>query len=359
MTALTQLLGIETPIVQAPMAGAATPALAAAVSNAGALGGIGIAPSPVETARTMIRQIREATTRPFQVNLFCHRPAVADPAREAAWIAYLAPAYARFGAQPPSGLIEAYPSYLVNDEMHAMLLDERPPVVSFHFGLPDASRIADFHSAGIILLATATNLAEARAIEAAGIDAVVAQGIEAGGHRGLFNPDAPDERLSTFALTRQLVQELDIPVIAAGGIMDGAGIAAVLALGAGAAQLGTAFLSCPESAADDAYRAALLGDAARTTTLTKVISGRPARGIVNKFIALGESSDAPPVPDFPIAYDAERALNQAAKATGDSGYAAQWAGQSAFLSRTMPAAELVATLRAELAEAAVRLAAVA
>jgi nitronate monooxygenase len=351
MTTLMQLLGIETPIVQAPMASTATPALAVAVSNAGGLGSIGIGPVAVEPVRAMIHQIREATDRPFHVNLFCNRPASADPEREAAWIAYLAPFYARFGVQPPSSLIESYASYLVNDAMHTMVLEERPPVVSFHFGLPDAARIAAFHNAGIVLMASATNLDDARAIEAAGIDVVIAQGIEAGGHRGVFDPDLPDQELSTFALTRLLVRKLSIPVIAAGGIMDGAGIAACLALGAGAAQLGTAFISCPESAADEAYRAALLGEAANRTQLTKVISGRPARGIVNDYIALGEAPEAPPVPDYPIAYDAERAMNAAAKAAGDTGYAPQWAGQGATLSRAMPAAELMAVLRAELDDA--------
>jgi nitronate monooxygenase len=351
MTTLMQLLGIETPIVQAPMASTATPALAVAVSNAGGLGSIGIGPVAVEPARAMIHQIREATDRPFHVNLFCNRPAIADPEREAAWIAYLTPVYARFGVQPPSTLIESYASYLVNDAMHAMVLEERPPVVSFHFGLPDAGRIAAFHDARIVLMASATNLDDARAIEAAGIDVVIAQGIEAGGHRGVFDPDLPDQELSTFALTRLLVRELSIPVIAAGGIMDGAGIAACLALGAGAAQLGTAFISCPESAADDAYRAALLGEAANRTRLTRVISGRPARGIVNAYVALGEALEAPPVPDYPIAYDAERAMNIAAKAAGETGYAPQWAGQGATLSRAMPAAELMAVLRAELDDA--------
>ena len=204
-------------------------------------------------------------------------------------------------------------------------------------------------------MASATNLDDARMVEAAGIDVVIAQGIEAGGHRGVFDPELPDQELSTFVLTRLLMRELRIPVISAGGIMDGAGIAACLALGAGAAQLGTAFISCPESAADGDYRAALLGDAAKRTRLTKVISGRPARGIVNDYMALGEAPEAPPVPDYPIAYDAERAMNTAAKASGDSGYAAQWAGQGARLSRAMPAEELVATLRAEIDEAIARL----
>ena len=204
---------------------------------------------------------------------------------------------------------------------------------------------------GIVLLATATNLQEGKAITEAGIDAIVAQGYEAGGHRGVFDPDAPDEGLGTMALTRLLVNRLGIPVIAAGGIMDGAGVAAALALGAVAAQLGTAFVACPESLADAGYRAALLGPAAEHTVMTAAISGRPARCLANRFTALGAGVERGAVPDYPIAYDAAKALHAAAKAAGEFGYGAQWAGQGAPLARAMPAAELVARLRSEMEQA--------
>ncbi len=253
--------------------------------------------------------------------------------------------------EPPSNLREIYKSFAADDAMFEMLLLERPAVVSFHFGLPSAAKIAALRSAGIILLASATSLEEARAVAAAGVDAVVAQGIEAGGHRGVFDPTAPDEQLGTLALTRLFVKNLGIPVVAAGGIMDGAGVAAVLALGAVAAQMGTAFIACPETDADAAYRAALLDKTSVRTTLTTAISGRPARCIVNKFTALGASATAGEIAPYPMAYDAGKALNAAAKARGDGGYGAQWAGQGAALARSMPAAQLMSTLQAELGRA--------
>jgi nitronate monooxygenase len=299
----------------------------------------------------MIAVARAKTARPFQVNVFCHRPAVADATREAAWLARLTPEFARYGAKPPNRLTEIYQSFLTDDATLAVLLAERPPIVSFHFGLPDRDRIEALGAAGIVLLATATNLVEGRAIAAAGIDAVVAQGYEAGGHRGVFDPSATDERLPTVTLTRLLVQKLDLPVIAAGGIMDGAGIAASLTLGAAAAQLGTAFVACPESSADAGYRAALLSPAAEHTVMTEVISGRAARCLENRFTALAEGVERTAIPDYPIAYDAGKALHTAAKAAGEIGYGAQWAGQGAPLARALPAAELVARLHSELEQA--------
>jgi nitronate monooxygenase len=355
MSTLLQTLGIDLPIIQAPMAGVSTPSMAAAVSNAGGLGSIGVAAAGFEAARRMIADVRAATDRPFNVNVFCNRPAVADVAREAAWIARLAPDFRRFGTEPPGRLTEIYRSFVEDDDMFTMLLDERPKVVSFHFGLPPAERIAALKNAGIVLLATATNLEEARAIAAAGIDAVVAQGYEAGGHRGVFDPLAHDDRLGTIALTRLLVKKLQIPVIAAGGVMDGAGIAACLMLGAGAVQLGTAFVACPESAADAGYRAALLGPSSQHTVVTTAISGRPARCLANRFTALGEDVGATAVPDYPIAYDAGKALHAAAKAAGESGYGAQWAGQGAPLARSLPAAKLISELRTEMEQVSERL----
>jgi len=342
-----QHLGLTMPLVQAPMAGVSTPALAAAVSNQGALGSIGVGATNAAGARAMIEEVRARTDRAFNVNLFVHGPTQADPQREAAWLQWLAPLFAQFGSEPPVSLRTIYKSLAEDADMATMLLELAPPVVSFHFGLPAADFIAALKARGVVLLATATSMAEARAIAAAGIDIVVAQGIEAGGHRGMFDPAAPDDALGTVALTRLLVRNAAVPVIAAGGIMDGAGIAAMLNLGAVAAQLGTAFIACPESAADDSYRASLNGPGACHTTLTSLISGRPARALANRFTALEQTRGGRLPPDYPRAYDAGKALNAAAKARGEHGFGAQWAGQGAPLSRAMPAAELVETLRNE------------
>lgn len=349
-TKLLAKLGIALPIIQAPMAGWATPALAAAVSNAGALGSIGLGPTTVDSARALIRETRSLTVRPFNVNVFCHVPPGVELEREARWLAYLKPHFARFDAQPPTTLGRGFASFVDDDAMLAMLLQERPGVVSFHFGLPPPAKIAALHDAGIVLMATATSQDEAERIAAAGVDAVVAQGVEAGGHRGVFDPASSDEGLGTMPLVRLLVRESPIPVIAAGGIMDGAGIAAALALGAQAAQLGTAFLSANESAADSADRAALLSSQSRTT-FTKAISGRLARAIENQFTKLEHDSACPPIPDFPLAFVAGKALDAAAQTHGTREFAAQWAGQGVRLSRAMPAADLVATLVRETVEA--------
>lgn len=335
------------PLVQAPMAGVATPAMAAAVSNAGGLGSLGIAGATPGATRELIREVRSLTDRPFQVNVFCHRPPVPDPEREAAWIARLAPVFAEYGGEPPPRLAPVYGSFVDDEEKLAVLLEEKPPIVSFHFGLPSAAALAALKAAGIALFATATSRAEARALEAAGVDAIVAQGYEAGGHRGVFDPAAPDDRLGTLALTRLLVTYAKVPVIAAGGIMDGAGIAAALSLGASAAQLGTAFVACPESAADAAYRAALLAPGAHTV-MTAAISGRPARCLSNRFTALAAHVPREAIPAFPIAYDAGKALHAAARERGETGFGAQWAGQGAPLARALPAAELMARLVEEL-----------
>lgn len=349
---LLELLRIEVPIIQAPMAGVSTPAMAAAVSNAGALGSIGVGATDAAGAQRMIAEFRERSARSVNVNVFCHAPARADAGREGRWIERLRPEFARHGAAPPAALREIYRSFVEDDDMLAMLVRERPAVVSFHFGIPSRERVGALRDAGIVLLGTATNVVEARALAAAGIDAVVAQGYEAGGHRGVFDPRADDDRLGTFALTRLLVHELDQPVIAAGGIMDGAGIAAALHLGAAAAQLGTAFVPCDESQADAGYRAALKTDAAHHTVMTRVISGRPARCLANSFTAIGREVDPSAVPDYPIAYDAGKALHAAARVRGEYGYGAQWAGQGAPLVRAMPAAQLLAVLRREMSEAA-------
>lgn len=340
-------LGCTLPIVQAPMAGVSTPAMAVAVSEAGALGSIGIGAATVADAAGMIAAVRAGTARAFNVNVFVHAAPRVDPAHEAAWTERLRPAFERFGAVPPGELRTIYTSFAEDAAMQAMLVEAAPPVVSFHFGLPEAGVIAALRAQGVAMLATATNVAEARAIAAAGIDGIVAQGIEAGGHRGMFDPAADDTALGTMALVRLLTRETTLPVIAAGGIMDGAGIAAALDLGAVAAQLGTAFVGCDESAADAGYREALFGEAAYRTVMTRAVSGRPARALANRFTALGEGLERD-VPDYPRAYDAGKALHAAAQARGESGFGAQWAGQGAPLARAMPARALIETLASEL-----------
>jgi nitronate monooxygenase len=351
MNRLLEQLEIKLPVIQAPMAGVSTPSMAAAVSNAGGLGSIGVGSSSVSAAREMISATRSLTKQSFNVNVFCHQPAVADMNRESQWLSFLAPHFKRFNAEPPKHLSEIYKSFVEDDEMLEAFLDLRPKVVSFHFGLPSQQKIDRLKEREIVLLSTATNLTEALEAQRAGIDAVVAQGYEAGGHRGTFYPMHHDDQLGTFALTRLLVTTLDIPVIAAGGIMDGAGIVAMLHLGAEAAQLGTAFIGCPESSADQFYRAALQSEAAMHTTMTSAISGREARCLANLFTAIGNETDPSAIPSYPIAYDAGKALNAAARKAGEGGFGAQWAGQGAPLCRPIPVAELMLILQEEMVSA--------
>jgi nitronate monooxygenase len=339
---------IDAPIIQAPMAGVSSPRMAAEVTRVGGLGSIAVGAMTATQARAAIHEFRGGCDGPVNVNLFAHRPARADPLKEASWLERLAPLFERMGGRAPAALREIYPSFLADPEMLSMLVSERPAVASFHFGLPGPDQIAALHDAGIFLLATATNLHEAGLIEAAGIDGIVAQGHEAGGHRGMFDPGAEDACLGTHALTRLLVQNTSLPVIAAGGLMDGADIAGVLALGARAAQLGTAFIATDESLADAEYRRRLMGRDAGDTVMTRVISGRPARGIANAFTRWGRSVPASEIPDYPLAYDAGKALHRAATTAGSSDYAAHWAGQGASRVRPMPTRALMRVLLEEL-----------
>jgi nitronate monooxygenase len=345
---LLSMIGVELPIIQAPMAGMSSPAMAAAVGNAGALGSIGVGATNAAGASKMIAEIRERSGRPFNVNVFCHRPARSAPAVEAAWLERLRPEFNRLGATPPTALTEIYKSFVEDDDMLSILLAAKPKVVSFHFGVPSSDRVEALKDAGIVLFGSATSVEEARLLVATGMHAIVAQGYEAGGHRGVFDPDAVDDRLGTLALTRLLVREFDIPIIAAGGIMDGACISAALRLGAVAAQLGTAFVACPESLADAGYRAALASDAANHTVMTRAISGRPARCLANRFTAFARTIPAHKIPAYPIAYDAGKALNAAGKSKGETGFGAQWAGQGAPLARPSPVTALIATLADEM-----------
>ncbi|WP_339927017.1 nitronate monooxygenase [uncultured Cobetia sp.] len=346
-TSMGELLGVELPIIQAPMAGVSTPQLAAAVCNAGGLGSLGAGATDAAGARRMIQELQSLTDKPFNINVFVHQAPVHDTERQTEWLKWLAPHFQAFDTEPPTQLDALYTSFADDPDMLAMLLETRPPIVSFHFGLPSSQAIGALKTAGISLFATATCLEEAIAIERAGLDAIVAQGFEAGGHRGMFDPQAEDAELSTAALTRLLVHETHLPIIAAGGIMDGAGIAAALACGAVAAQLGTVFIACPESSADDAYRDALTGSAAHHTRMTSIVSGRPARILANRFASLMEEPSRLTPPDYPLSYAAGKALNAAARSKGETGFGAQWAGQGAPLARAMPAEELMDVLKQE------------
>lgn len=350
---LLSKLDIRYPIIQAPMAGVSTPALAAAVSEAGGLGSIAVGTVTPEQAKAAIAALRQRTGRPFNVNVFTHAPAQADPAREAAWLAWLRPHFARFGAEPPAGLREIYRSYLADEAMLEVLLEARPAVVSFHFGLPPQEHIDALKRAGIVLFTTATSLPEAMQIEEAGIDAIVAQGIEAGGHRGMFDPDTPDPALPTFELLEQLRDKVSLPLVAAGGIMNGAHIRTALYHGASAVQMGSAFIACPESSAPPHHRALIAQGEGLQTELSAVISGRPARGIVNKLFSEVGAAGHPPLPDYPITYDAAKALHAAASGKGSQEYSVNWGGTNFAQARAMPAGELVAVLAKEIEEAAV------
>jgi nitronate monooxygenase len=306
-------------------------------------------------ADVLIAEVTSGTNRPVNVNVFVHAPPRRDPAREQAWLAALSPLFAELGAEPPVELNEIYRSFDDDDEMLAVLLARRPAVVSFHFGIPRASRIEALKRGGAILLATATTPVEARRIEAAGIDVVITQGHEAGGHQGVFEVGARDT-IGTLALVPQVAAAVEIPVVAAGGIATGAGVVSALALGADGAQMGTAFVSCPESSASDAHRGYLAGGELVETALTSAVSGRPARGIVNRLIEEFRGRDGA-APDYPVAYDAGKAL--AAASGGSPDYAAMWTGQSAALSRALPSGELVDVLCKEIGVELARLNALA
>jgi len=347
-TALCQALKLRYPIIQAPMAGVSTPELAAAVTEAGALGSISVGASTPEQAEKMILATQALTGGTINVNLFCHASPLRDPVLEQQWIAKFHSLFRHYDAPVPSQLSEVYSTFHYNQPMLDVLLKTRPAAVSFHFGLPEKPVIEQLKALGIVTLASATNLNEVAEIEASSLDFIIAQGQEAGGHRGMFYPDREDSMMSTFTLVQAIKQVSQLPVIAAGGIMDGAGIAAMQRIGAAGAQLGTAFILCPESAASPAYRAALKSDQARHTVFTSAISGRPARSLNNAFCKV--TQDIPPesIPDYPLTYALGKALASAAAAKGESGFAAQWAGQGASLARELPAGQLVALLAAEL-----------
>lgn len=337
-TALTELLGIEHPLVQAPMAGAATPELAAAVSAAGALGSLGSAAlAPDELAR-QARALREATDRPFGLNFFCHRPPDLDEADAARVLEQFGALYEELGLDLPAAPL--VPPVAFDEARLAVLLEIRPPVASFHFGLPEPAALEAIREAGCRVVSSATTVSEAEDLVRRGADAVIAQGAEAGGHRGSFLTTGDDGPVGTLALVPQVVDAVDVPVIAAGGIADGRGLAAALALGAAGAQVGTAFLACPEAAIHPLYRQAVLGAQAEATMITRAFSGRPARALRNRVV---EQAGGQPLP-FPAQLSLTGPLGAAAAERGSSDFLAMWAGQAAPLAREMPAAELVESI---------------
>ena len=339
---MNTLLNIDLPIIQAPMAGVQASALAVAVSNAGGLGSLPAAMLTLDSLRSELQAISAQTTRPYNINFFCHTPPVPDAQRDTTWHAALSPYYDAFGLDMAA--IAAGPGRApFSAEVADVVEPFRPPVVSFHFGLPPADLLARVKSWGSKVLASATTVDEARWLQAHGADAVIAQGLEAGGHRGHFLSDDLTAQMGTFALLPQIVQAVDVPVIAAGGIADAAGVAAALALGAVAAQVGTAYLLCPEATTSAVHRAALQSDAARHTALTRLFTGRPARGIVNRVMReLGPLS--PVAPAFPLATAAMAPLRAHAERLGSGDFSPLWAGQNTSGCRAIGAAELTRQL---------------
>lgn len=344
---LRAILGTEWPIIQAPMAGVQLSPLAIAVSEAGGLGSLPCALLDIAGMRREIAAIRARTTRPFNVNFFCHPQPAFDAAREAAWRATLAPYYAEFGIDADS--IATGPGRASFDADAAAVLEEfRPPVVSFHFGLPAADLLARVRATGARILSSATTVDEARWLEAHGVDAVIAQGLEAGGHRGMFLTEDLATQAGTFALLPQVARAVQVPVIAAGGIANARGVAAALALGAAGVQIGTAYLLCPEATTTPLHRAALRGEGARVTALTNLFTGRPSRGIVNRFMReRGPISSA--APRFPLATGAVAPLRAAAEKAGSGDFSPLWSGQNNSGCREIAAAELTRELARGLA----------
>lgn len=342
---LMQQLEIKHPILLAPMAGVSTPELAAEVSNQGGLGALGLGASSVESAHKQILETQTLTDQPFQVNFFCHESVEPDIAAHQSWIQYLAPEFAKFNATPPSTLNCIYPSFKDNDDYLNLVLKTRPKAVSFHFGIPHPHQIEQLKQTGIFTAVSATNLVEARAIEAAGIDFIIAQGVEAGGHRGIFNQSF-DAAINTADLVRLITQNCSLPVIAAGGIMHGAQINHMLKLGAAAVQLGTAFVQCKSSSANVAYRQALFSQP--ITQITESISGRPARGIINHWQTLIDIPERPKVANYPYAYDLAKQLNALASKDNDVGYGAFWAGSNVTQIRELEARDLINQLIVEM-----------
>ena len=346
MQSLQALLGIELPILQAPMAGVQGSALALAVSEAGGLGSLPCALLTLDGIRDELAAISGKTSKPFHVNFFCHSLPVPNVEREAHWRRLLDPYYRELGIDVNS--IPSGPGRVAfNAEAADLLRAFEPPVVSFHFGLPSAALLAQVRAWGAKILSSATTVDEARWLEEQGVDVIIAQGLEAGGHRGMFLTDDLTTQVGTFALLPQVVQAVKLPVVAAGGIADARGVAAAMALGAAGVQVGTAYMLCREATTSAVHRAALRSEAARHTAITNLFTGRPARGIVNRIMReLGPIS--PAAPAFPLASSAIAPLRAKAESQGSGDFSPLWAGQNATGCREVPAGQLTRALAADL-----------
>jgi nitronate monooxygenase len=346
MMTLQALFGIELPIIQAPMAGVQGSALALSVSNAGGLGSLPCALLSPASMREELARIQSQTTRPYNVNFFCHTPPAPVPEREAKWRATLAPYYREFGLDinaAPTGPARAP----FNLEAAEILAEFKPAVVSFHFGLPSPDLLARVRAWGAKILSSATTIEEARWLESHGADAIIAQGLEAGGHRGIFLSEDLTRQVGTLALLPQILQSVKLPVIAAGGIVDAKTAAAAISLGAAGVQIGTAYLLCPESSTSAVHRAALKSETAHHTALTNIFSGGPARSIMNRIMQeLGPISTVAPA--FPLASAAIAPLRAKAESIGSGDFSPLWAGQNVSGCKEMPAAALTRELAADL-----------
>lgn len=345
MSDIRDLFATELPLIQAPMAGVQGSALAIAVSNAGALGSLPCAMLAADALEAELGKMAAATSRPSNLNFFCHATPAPDPAREAEWRRALAPYFEEFGIDPST--IAGGATRMPFDARMADVIEPfRPAVVSFHFGLPAPDLVARVKSWGTKVISSATTVAEAIWLEARGVDAIIAQGFEAGGHRGMFLSTDITTQIGTLALVAQIVRTVRVPVIAAGGIADAQGVAAAMALGASGVQIGTAYLLCPEATTSALHRAALQSDRAMHTVLTDLFTGRPARGIRNRFIdALGPIGRTPGLPPaFPLAGAAVAPLKAAAEKLGRDDFSSLWAGQNASGCRCVPAADITLAL---------------
>jgi nitronate monooxygenase len=340
---LLDLLKIEHPIIQAPMGLHTSPEMPAAVCRSGGLGSFPCAALTPAQVRDVVAKIRAQTAKPLNLNFFCH-VTQRDAALEAAWIERLASYYTELGVNPPAFPTSTRPPF--DAEMCDVVLELRPQVVSFHFGLPEKTLVDRLKAAGCVIFSSATTVAEARWLQDHGVDAVIAQGFEAGGHRGMFLTTEPASQSGTLALVPQVVDAVNIPVIAAGGIADGRGIAAAFALGASAVQMGTAYLLCPEAPISPHLRDALRSAKDKLTALTNVVSGRPARVFMNRIVReVGPL--AARVPSFPLGGAALEPLRTKAESQGSTDFSALYAGQAAALGRELPAGELTLRLAAE------------
>ncbi|MDQ4106614.1 MAG: nitronate monooxygenase [Actinomycetota bacterium] len=349
-TPVTRLLRIDHPVIQAPMAGGiTTPGLVAAVSNAGGLGSLGAGYMAPEALRKAVSEIRSLTQRPFAVNLFVPEPFDEASARVRRVNELMEPYRAELGIGIPDE-VGAYARSFA-DQL-AVVIEERVPVFSFTFGVPAEEQTSSLKEAGTAVIGTATTVREALTLEAAGVDAVTGQGAEAGGHRGTFLGDFADATVGTFALIPQLADALRIPVIASGGVADGRGLAAALMLGAGAVQMGTAFLACEESGAHPEYKRAVLEATEESTAITRAFSGKPARAIRNRFLKEMEDHEGE-IPPYPIQNAWTKDIRDAAKEQSRPEFMSLWAGQAAGLSRPASAAEVVESVVAG-AQAALR-----